>query len=60
MRAGGPPPTSTGPTRGLRGRRSHVIAQGATLEEFDRLRPLFAPCVTTFVFGDVWPDPPGV
>jgi len=37
-----------------------VIAQGATLEEFDRLRPLFAPCVTTFVFGDVWPDPPGV
>lgn len=38
--------------------QARVIAQGATLEEFDRLRPLFAPCVTTFLFGDVWPDPP--
>ena len=32
----------------------------ATFEEFDRLRPLFAPCMTTFLFGDLWPEPPGV
>ena len=29
-----------------------VATQGATVEEFDRLRPLFAPCVSTFMFGD--------
>lgn len=38
--------------------QARLIAQGATLEEFDRLRPLFAPCMTTFLFGDVWPEPP--
>jgi hypothetical protein len=39
--------------------QARLIAQGATVEEFDRLRPLFAPCMTTFLFGDVWPEPPG-
>ena len=38
--------------------QARLIAQGATLDEFDRLRPLFAPCLTTFLFGDVWPEPP--
>jgi hypothetical protein len=38
--------------------QARLIAQGATVEEFDRLRPLFAPCMTTFLFGDVWPEPP--
>lgn len=32
--------------------QARVIAQGATVEEFDRLRPLFGPCVTTFMLGD--------
>jgi hypothetical protein len=40
--------------------QARLIAQGATVEEFDRLRPLFAPCMTTFLFGDLWPEPPGV
>lgn len=38
--------------------QARVIAQGATAGEFDRLRPLFAPCMTTFMFGradDHWP-----
>jgi len=39
--------------------QARLIAQGATVEEFDRLRPLFAPCTTTFLFGDLWPEPPG-
>ncbi len=39
--------------------QARLIAQGATVEEFDRLRPLFAPCMTTFLFGDLWPEPPG-
>ncbi len=38
--------------------QARLIAQGATLDEFDRLRPLFAPCMTTFLFGDLWPQPP--
>jgi hypothetical protein len=38
--------------------QARLIAQGATVEEFDRLRPLFAPCMTAFLFGDVWPEPP--
>jgi hypothetical protein len=33
-------------------RQARLIAQGATVEEFDRLRPIFAPCVSTFMFGD--------
>ena len=33
-------------------RQARLIAQGATVEEFDRLRPLFAPCVTTFMFTE--------
>jgi hypothetical protein len=33
-------------------RQARLIAQGATVEEFDRLRPLFAPCVSTFMFGE--------
>jgi hypothetical protein len=32
-------------------RQARLIAQAATVEEFDRLRPLFAPCVSTFMFG---------
>ena len=32
--------------------QARVVAQAATVEEFDRLRPRFAPCVTTFMFGD--------
>ncbi len=39
--------------------QARLIAQAATIEEFDRLRPLFAPCMTTFLFGDLWPEPPG-
>jgi hypothetical protein len=39
--------------------QARLIAQGATVEEFDRLRRLFAPCMTTFLFGDLWPEPPG-
>lgn len=39
--------------------QARLIAQAASLQEFDRLRPLFAPCMTTFLFGDVWPEPPG-
>jgi hypothetical protein len=35
--------------------QARLTAQGATIEEFDRLRPLFAPCMTTFLFGDLWP-----
>ena len=34
--------------------QARVIAQAATVEEFDRLRLLFAPCITTFLFGDIW------
>ena len=34
--------------------QARLIAQGATVAEFDRLRPLFAPCMTTFLFGDIW------
>ncbi|MFN8635491.1 MAG: hypothetical protein U0893_16720 [Chloroflexota bacterium] len=33
-------------------RQARVIAQGATVEEYDRLRPLFAPCLTTFRLHD--------
>jgi hypothetical protein len=29
-------------------RQARLIAQGATEAEYDRLRPLFAPCMTTF------------
>jgi hypothetical protein len=32
--------------------QARVIAQAATIDEYDRLRPLFAPCMTTFMFGD--------
>jgi hypothetical protein len=32
--------------------QARVIAQGATVAEFDRLRPLFAPCMTTFMLVD--------
>ena len=39
--------------------QARLIAQGATVAEFDRLRPLFAPCMTTFLFGNLWPEPPG-
>jgi len=39
--------------------QARLIAQGATVAEFDRLRPLFAPCMTTFLFGDLWPEPAG-
>lgn len=39
-------------------RQARLIAQGATVEEFDRLRPLFAPCVSTFMFSDRSPDSP--
>jgi hypothetical protein len=39
--------------------QARVIAQGATVAEFDYLRPLFAPCMTSFMFGhagDHWPE----
>jgi hypothetical protein len=39
--------------------QARLSAQSATVAEFDRMRPLFAPCMTTFVFGDLWPEPPG-
>jgi hypothetical protein len=32
--------------------QARLIARGATVEELDRLRPLFAPCVTTFMFEE--------
>jgi hypothetical protein len=38
--------------------QARLIAQAATVEDFNRLRPLFAPCMTTFLFGDLWPEPP--
>jgi hypothetical protein len=31
--------------------QARVIAQAATVAEYDRLRPLFAPCMTTFMLG---------
>lgn len=31
--------------------QARVIAQAATVEEYDRLRPLFAPCMTTFMLA---------
>jgi len=34
--------------------QARLIAQAATVEEYDRLRLLFAPCVTTFMFGEIW------
>jgi hypothetical protein len=37
--------------------QARLIARAGTVEDFDRLRPLFAPCMTTFLFGDVWPEP---
>ncbi len=40
--------------------QARLIAQAATVDEFARLRPVFAPCMTTFLFGDLWPEPPGV
>ena len=33
-------------------RQARVIAQGATVAEYERLRPLFAPCLTTFRLHD--------
>jgi hypothetical protein len=35
--------------------QARLTAEGASVEEFDRLRPLFAPCMTTFLFGNLWP-----
>ena len=32
-------------------RQARVIAQGATVEVYDRLQPVYAPCMTTFVFS---------
>jgi hypothetical protein len=34
--------------------QARLIAQGATVEEYERFRPVFAPCMTTFMFGDIW------
>lgn len=31
--------------------QARVIAQATTVEEYDRLRPLFAPCMTTFMLA---------
>lgn len=31
--------------------QARLIAQGASVAEYDRLRPLFAPCMTTFMLG---------
>jgi hypothetical protein len=39
-------------------RQARLIAQGATVEEFDRLRPVFAPCVSTFMFAARPPETP--
>ena len=33
-----------------------VVARGATVAEYERWRPAFAPCITSFTFGDVWPE----
>lgn len=32
--------------------QARVIAQGATVEEYDRLQPVYAPCMTTFMMSD--------
>ncbi|MGI9145429.1 MAG: hypothetical protein ACR2IK_02600 [Chloroflexota bacterium] len=40
--------------------QARLVAQGATVEEFERLRSVFAPCMTTFLFGNLWPEPPGL
>jgi hypothetical protein len=38
--------------------QARVIAQAATVAEYDRLRPLFAPCMTTFMLHSRFkPDP---
>jgi hypothetical protein len=39
--------------------QARVIAQAATVEEYERLRPLFAPCMTTFMLHSrvLSPDP---
>jgi hypothetical protein len=31
--------------------QARVIAQGATVEEYDRLQPIYAPCMTTFTMS---------
>jgi hypothetical protein len=38
--------------------QARLIAQGRTVAEFDRLRPVFAPCMTTFLFGEIWGGAP--
>jgi hypothetical protein len=37
--------------------QARVIAQAATVEQYDRLRLLFAPCMTTFMLHSRWPPP---
>jgi hypothetical protein len=37
--------------------QARVIAQAANIEEYDRLRPLFAPCMTTFMLHSRWSPP---
>lgn len=37
--------------------QARVIAQAPTVEEYDRLRPLFAPCMSTFMLHDRRPPP---
>lgn len=36
--------------------QARIVARGATVAEYDRWRPAFAPCITSFHFGDVWPE----
>lgn len=35
-----------------------LVAQGASPEDFDYWTPTWDPAMTTFTFGDVWPEPP--
>ena len=41
-------------------RQVRLIAQGSTTDLFDYWRPVFDPAMTTFMFGDVWPEPPPI
>ena len=34
--------------------QARLIAQGKTGEEYDRMRIQFAPCMSTFLFGEIW------
>ena len=34
--------------------QDRLIAQGKTVAEYEQKRLLFAPCMSTFLFGEIW------